>query len=481
MKRTKLLFVMLIVASLVIFSCSEDSTSSDTQAPTVVITYPANNSQFAQGTVITINADATDNKGVKEVRFYIDGDFVSLDETGPYQYEWDTGNSRDTDHTIYAKAYDTSDNSSTSEVITVTLTTPIGSPPNPPTNPNPAHNATSVSINANLSWTCTDPDNDPLTYDVYFGTTYSPSLANSGQSSTTYDPGTLNEETTYYWKIVAHDDNSNSTNGDIWQFTTYDGGGGGDFEWCTIPAGDYTYGNPPVTQNISYNFQIMKYEVTNQQYVDYLAEALNAGDITVTSSTVQGYYTGDQNYGAGTYEFLDLDDSDCRIGWNGNSFTIISGYEDHPVVEVTWFGSWAFAEHYNLRLPTEQEWEKAARGNTGYDYPWGNSIDGSRANYWDSGDPFEGNDVETTPVGMYNGQTIQGFSTTDSPSPYGVYDLAGNVWEWTDSWGSDTSSGRVVRGGSWGSSTSNLHSWVRSDDDYPDYSYGYIGFRCVVP
>jgi len=221
----------------------------------------------------------------------------------------------------------------------------------------------------------------------------------------------------------------------------------------------------------------MKYEVTNQQYVDYLAEALNAGDITVTSSTVEGYYEGDQNYGAGTYEFLDLGDSDCRIDWNGSSFTIISGYEDHPVVEVTWFGSWAFAEHYGFSLPTEHEWEKASRGNTGYDYPWGNSIDGSRANYYNSGDPW---DNGTTPVGIYNGQTIQGFSTTDSPSPYGVYDLAGNVWEWTDSWWSDTSSNRVVRGGSWNSGTGNLRSWGRSYYG-PDGSNSNVGFRCVVP
>jgi formylglycine-generating enzyme required for sulfatase activity len=224
----------------------------------------------------------------------------------------------------------------------------------------------------------------------------------------------------------------------------------------------------------------MKYEVTNQQYVDYLEEALNAGNITVTASTVEGYYEGDDNYSPGTYEFLDLDDADCRIDWNGSNFSIVSGYEDHPVVEVTWFGSWAFAEHYNLRLPTEQEWEKAARGNTGYGYPWGNNIDGSRANYYNSGDPFEGYDVETTPVGMYNGQTIQGFATTDSPSPYGVYDLAGNVWEWTDSWWSDTSSYRVERGGGWNSGTTDLRSWYRGGDNPSSSSY-YIGFRCVVP
>ena len=224
MKKDKLLFAMLFIALLVIFSCSEDSTSSDNEPPTVVITYPANNSEFAQGSVITIIANATDNKGIKEVRFYIDEDFVSLDETEPYQYEWDTGNSRDTNHTIYAKAYDISDNSATSEVLTVTLTEPVGSPPNPPSNPNPADNATSVSTNANLSWTCSDPDGDPLTYDVYFGTFSNPPLENSGQSGTTYDLGTLNEETTYYWKIVAHDDNSNSTIGDIWVFTTTIGG-----------------------------------------------------------------------------------------------------------------------------------------------------------------------------------------------------------------------------------------------------------------
>lgn len=179
----------------------------------------------------------------------------------------------------------------------------------------------------------------------------------------------------------------------------------------------------------------------------------------------------------GTYEFLNLDDSDCRIDWDGSNFSIVSGYENHPVVEVTWFGSWAFAEHYGFRLPTEEEWEKAARGNTGYDYPWGDNLDGSRANYSNSGDPW---DNGTTPVGMYNGQTIQGFSTTDSPSPFGVYDLAGNVWEWTDSWYSDTSSYRVLRGGSWYGSASYLPSWYR-DYGNPDGSGSDIGFRCVVP
>ena len=104
-------------------------------------------------------------------------------------------------------------------------TIPLGGnqPPNQPSDPNPENGETDISITPTLSWTCTDPDGDPLIYDVYFGTDPTPDigeLVSSGQSSTNYDPGTLNEETTYYWKIVAKDDNNNTTDGNIWQFST---------------------------------------------------------------------------------------------------------------------------------------------------------------------------------------------------------------------------------------------------------------------
>ena len=157
-----------------------------------------------------------------------------------------------------------------------------------------------------------------------------------------------------------------------------------------------------------------------------MEEALSSGDITVNSSTAQGYYTGDEYYSAGDYEYLDLNDNDCRIIWDGSSFSVIEGYGNHPVVEVSWHGANAFAEHYGLRLPDEYEWEKAARGMTGADYPWGDSISGDNANYYNSGDPW---DNGTTPAGYYNGEN----GTTDSPSPYGAYDMAGNVWNWTHS------------------------------------------------
>ncbi len=247
-------------------------------------------------------------------------------------------------------------------------------------------------------------------------------------------------------------------------------------EWINVPAGQYTYGQGDTVKTINYDFQIMKYQVTNQQYVDYLVEALLVGNITVTTNTVQGYYTGDPHWPAGNYEFLNLYDSDCRIDWNGSSFSIVSGYEDHPVVEVTWFGSWGFAEHYGYRLPTEYEWEKAARGNTGWDYPWGDNIDGSRANYWNSGDPF---DNGTTPVGYYDGSNHSGFQTTDSPSPFGAYDMVGNVWDWTDSfYGDSYANFRVQRGGSWYNiNPYYLQSWVRICNDPPLSIYN-RGFRC---
>jgi hypothetical protein len=93
-------------------------------------------------------------------------------------------------------------------------------PPNVPSNPNPANNKTDVSITTTLSWTCSDPDGDSLTYDVYFGTSPTPPLVKSNHTSTTYNPGTLNYGTKYYWKIVAKDSKGGITEGPVWNFTT---------------------------------------------------------------------------------------------------------------------------------------------------------------------------------------------------------------------------------------------------------------------
>jgi len=100
------------------------------------------------------------------------------------------------------------------------FTTKVNNPPNTPSNPSPPNGATNVNLNVDLSWTGGDPDGDPVTYDVYFGTTSPPPLVISNQSGTTYDPGTLNHNTTYYWKIVAWDVYGATKAGPIWSFTT---------------------------------------------------------------------------------------------------------------------------------------------------------------------------------------------------------------------------------------------------------------------
>ena len=219
------------------------------------------------------------------------------------------------------------------------------------------------------------------------------------------------------------------------------------FEVVTVPAGEYTYGPGDTVLTIDYDFEIMKYPVTNADFVLYLLDAFPEGDGPTPT----------------------------HVSWNGTTYVVEEGYGNHPVVYVSWYQANDFADHYGMRLPTEHEWEKAARGNTGYNYPWGDGITGSYANYLDSGDPW---DNGTTPVGFYNGQNYEGFQTSDAPSPYGAYDMAGNVWEWTDSWWGEGSSVRVLRGGSWSHTTNYCLSWYR-DYYYPSISNDYIGFRLV--
>ncbi|MBC7123329.1 MAG: hypothetical protein H5T94_08875, partial [Pseudothermotoga sp.] len=99
-------------------------------------------------------------------------------------------------------------------------TTVQNQPPAQPRNPNPPNGATNVPTTPILSWFCVDPDGDRLMYNIYFGTNLTPPLVASNISSNSYNPGTLQYNTKYYWKVVAKDDKGGITEGPIWSFTT---------------------------------------------------------------------------------------------------------------------------------------------------------------------------------------------------------------------------------------------------------------------
>ena len=247
------------------------------------------------------------------------------------------------------------------------------------------------------------------------------------------------------------------------------------FETVDVLGGDFIYGQNNSTQNVPYDYVISKYEVTNAEFASYLQAAYNDGLLSVTSTEVSGNYSGDIQYSEGEYLFYDLDDDYSKIYFSNGTFSVESGYENHPVVKVSWFGANAFSAYYRCHLPSDFEWEKAARGNTTRVYPWGDDLATNYCNYQDSGDPY---DNGTTPVGYFDGSNQNGYTTRDNRSYYGAYDMAGNVWEWTSSWNTDGSNKRIARGGSWYNSTSMLNTYYRFPNN-PVKSYGYIGFRVV--
>ena len=241
-----------------------------------------------------------------------------------------------------------------------------------------------------------------------------------------------------------------------------------------IPAGEFQMGSnsgdsdeKPIHSVYVDAFYMDKYEVTNAQYAAFL--------------NAKGKHTEGGN------TWLDIGDGDERIEYVAGVYRAKGGYENHPVVEVSWYGAVAYAAWAGKRLPTEAEWEKAARGPpAGLTYPWGNTIDRNKANY-------NRHIRDTTAVGRY---TANG---------YGLYDMAGNVWEWcldeynrgfyavspsqnplsganSFEWILDNYTGikssRVLRGGSWGGIAQDMRVANRSNPT-PTNTSSFSGFRCA--
>jgi formylglycine-generating enzyme required for sulfatase activity len=299
-----------------------------------------------------------------------------------------------------------------------------------------------------------------------------------------------------------------------------------------IPAGEFEMGDHhdggaealPVHAVYVDSFYMDVYEVTNQQYAATLNWAWGQGGlITVTGGAVHSADGGTRYCDTATSSFH------SRVTWNGSTFGVIGeelppndpgNKTNFPMTRVSWYGAAAYANwrsgmegrtpSYNTstwecsfapdgyRLPTEAEWEYAARGGEHtpyYRYPWGDTIDGSNANYRFSGDPYGGGDPPwTTPVGYYDGnQTPSG---ADMANGHGLYDVAGNAWEWCNDRygpyshcdpapcdnprGPATGTGRVIRGGSWRSYEPYLRCAARIDFGPDDLHHGILGFRLAV-
>ena len=213
------------------------------------------------------------------------------------------------------------------------------------------------------------------------------------------------------------------------------------------------------------DFYIGVYEITNQEYCDFLNDAIVQEQIMVDA----GYVTDSRTGGllCDTYQ----SDGYSRVHHDGLDFSVAPDKANHPVVGIRWLGAISYCNWLSrqcglsacydpedqicdfsqngYRLPTEAEWEYAGRGGL-YDpyaiYPWGDDPDNSKANWPNSGDPYEAGPMPyTTPVGFYNGEqhfksdfnwpgSATTYQTRDGSNGYGLYDMAGNVWEWTNDW-----------------------------------------------
>jgi len=261
----------------------------------------------------------------------------------------------------------------------------------------------------------------------------------------------------------------------------------GGIEFVRVPAGKFVMGSkddnefqveserPQHIVDLSYDYWMEKFILTNRQF----AEFIKATNHETTADKEGGYYPKEGKFTKGVNWKHPTDPKDK---WEEK--------QDHPVVQVSWDDAMGYCKWFNetykselgdllLHLPTEAEWEKAARGAYGNEWPWGNAFDSNKCN------SIEGMKGGTTPVGAY--------SSLGGDSPYGCADMVGNVSEWTHSFfaeypydakdGREDESrrnGRIPRGGSFDHSRNSSRCAFRLYNVSPDGRGHTLGFRLVV-
>jgi formylglycine-generating enzyme required for sulfatase activity len=260
----------------------------------------------------------------------------------------------------------------------------------------------------------------------------------------------------------------------------------GGIEFVLVPKGKFIMGSkddnklaypdekPQHTVKIPYDYWVGRYLATNNQFAAFVEVTHH-----VTVAEKGGGWSPEKKEYIKGFDWQHPLGPECDLESKGN----------HPVVQISWNDAMEYCQWLNLklqgelgnlalRLPTEAEWEKAARGEYGDEWPWGNEFDPAKCN------SIKGGKGGTTPVGVYSPQ---------GDSPYGATDMVGNVWEWCHSlflpypYKADEerekesgSESRVVRGGAWDSNQRYARCACRHRDLRPDDRRDRLGFRVVV-
>jgi len=343
-------------------------------------------------------------------------------------------------------------------------------PPLSPYNPSPSDESMIVGVTSvTLSWDSYDPDGDTMTYDVYFDTNVNQTTkVSSNQTENTLIRSNLSYDTTYYWKVVAKDSKGVTTEGPEWKFTTLTVPEG----MVLVEKGSFTMGDTwgdgfyseERTHEVllTYNFYIGKYEVTFDKY-DAFCEA-----------------TGwekphDDGWGRGSRPviYVSWNDAIAYCNWLSEKEGLPKAYDNNgTLLDKDGRVTTDITKVLGYRLPSEAEWEYAARGgdkSNGYKYSGSDNVD-DVAWYWDN------SGRKTQEVGE------------KVPNELGIYDMSGNVDEWCSDWYGNYSSSsqtnpynnsgsrRVYRGGSWDYHWSYARVAYR-DKDTPSSARNVLGFR----
>ena len=242
-----------------------------------------------------------------------------------------------------------------------------------------------------------------------------------------------------------------------------------EFDLVAIPAGSAQLGDAQgdaneIVRSVQIpTFRMMRTEVTNRQFARFFAAT--------------GYRTTVEFGGKGHVWWTRWERKPA-VNWRRpqGSGSNLDGLADHPVVQVSAKDAEAFCRHYGMRLPSEDEWEYAARGAQGFRYPWGDSLNATAllglanaGTYACCAASDADGYLRTAPVGSFS----------RGRSPFGLDDMAGNVWEWTSSPFPGSPGERVIRGGGWGNNPYCLRAAYRHGNP-PDIGLDMVGFRCAA-